>query len=581
MELLKKSIAFVCGGASLLLLAGLILSSGYVQDDYGWLNLKARLNNGESWSHLLFTPMAQGTIRVVSERLPFLVFAGWAGLDPFPFRILHLVVVTVNFLCWYRLLQEMGSARHISFLGLACWYWNPSLVKAHLWSSALNQSFQALMIGVCLLSSRWPLMFLTLYVVSLWVHELCVFIPIYLLLARGRIALTRLWWSLSIAIGATFVLVSRVFAHSFAGHTYSISVHPHAFTENAISYAKLAFPGWSALVSLGLIVCLFFRVKAVEHFRSRWLGLALLAPLLVYLALPNIQNGYYLFVPLAGGMVLLVKLANRIEKQGGYFSLLGVTCLIFVLRSELAISAPSHLEFSYKSKVMSNAVAEVANIAVQNSDKIVIVFGLSHQQYHLGWSDDPFRAQGLSRVFLAPGSFELLRDPFEPIFFYSKFIDGEELAKALDSNRYFKLVITGDKVRPVSDLELSLMKSNRVEPLFRSLHFRTLEVDQGFAGVGEREGELRWVDKYFRVPLSVSSGQKYDLGISLFSDSAPCDLSLAANGSRIASFSLRPSWQRLERREVTVATSAEQIEGTLTGSCRAAIHSLVLVPLAK
>jgi len=45
------------------------LGAWFQKDDFAWLSLSQRLGSGLSLMDALFAPMAQGTVRTISERL--------------------------------------------------------------------------------------------------------------------------------------------------------------------------------------------------------------------------------------------------------------------------------------------------------------------------------------------------------------------------------------------------------------------------------------------------------------------------------------------------------------------------------
>ena len=63
------------------------LFAWFQADDFAWLSLRAHVHDWRSLLENLFAPMAQGTIRPLSERAFFLVFESLFGLHALPFRI--------------------------------------------------------------------------------------------------------------------------------------------------------------------------------------------------------------------------------------------------------------------------------------------------------------------------------------------------------------------------------------------------------------------------------------------------------------------------------------------------------------
>ena len=73
----------------------------FQKDDFAWLGLRAMVHSwGDLW-RVLFAPMAQGTIRTLSERVFYLTFTSVFGLHPLPFRIWVLLTgfATLVVLC--------------------------------------------------------------------------------------------------------------------------------------------------------------------------------------------------------------------------------------------------------------------------------------------------------------------------------------------------------------------------------------------------------------------------------------------------------------------------------------------------
>lgn len=59
----------------------------FQNDDFAWLGFASGVRGGRSLADAMFTPYAQGTVRVLSERLFFLVFFNAFGLHAVPYRV--------------------------------------------------------------------------------------------------------------------------------------------------------------------------------------------------------------------------------------------------------------------------------------------------------------------------------------------------------------------------------------------------------------------------------------------------------------------------------------------------------------
>src|SRR5262249_48143952 len=87
------------------------LKCWFRQDDFAWLGLTAQVHSFRDLCHALFAPLAQGTIRPLSERAFFMGLYTLFGLDALPFRIVVFLTQIAN-LTLIRIVTERvtGSA---------------------------------------------------------------------------------------------------------------------------------------------------------------------------------------------------------------------------------------------------------------------------------------------------------------------------------------------------------------------------------------------------------------------------------------------------------------------------------------
>src|ERR1700683_2738576 len=85
----------------------------FQNDDFAWLSLARDLREN-GLIHALFTPFAQGTVRVLGDRVFFLVFSGLFGLHALPYRLFELgtwiVALTLIVLIGERLTGSRAAA---------------------------------------------------------------------------------------------------------------------------------------------------------------------------------------------------------------------------------------------------------------------------------------------------------------------------------------------------------------------------------------------------------------------------------------------------------------------------------------
>lgn len=132
------------------------LRAWFHQDDFAWLALARSVNSPESLWRALLEPAAQGTVRIWSERLFFLVLERLSGLDHRPFHLAVLATQTANLGLLYWLTLRMSRSRMAATAAPLLWAASPALAVPLAWLSAYNQilcAFFALAAFACLL--RW------------------------------------------------------------------------------------------------------------------------------------------------------------------------------------------------------------------------------------------------------------------------------------------------------------------------------------------------------------------------------------------------------------------------------------------
>ena len=125
-------------------------------DDFGWLILPEHVHGLPSLLRALFHPEAQGTVRVLSERIFFLVLSSVFGVWAAPFRFCALAT-------WFAVLT-LANAIGVSLTGsrlaglAAAVLWTTSyvLVTPLAWASAYNQILCAFFLLAALYARmRW------------------------------------------------------------------------------------------------------------------------------------------------------------------------------------------------------------------------------------------------------------------------------------------------------------------------------------------------------------------------------------------------------------------------------------------
>lgn len=197
------------------------LRSWFHQDDFAWLSLGARTRSFEDLIEALFRPAAQGTVRVFSERLFFLVLERMFGMDHRPFHLVVLATQAANLALLGWITLRTSGSRLAAAAAPIFWVAGIGLAAPMAWLSAYNQvltAFCLLAAFACLLEwletgrRGWLAAQWAFFVIGLGSLEVAV---VYPALAGAWCWLERrsvprpLWWML--AAGAAFAAAHMAF----------------------------------------------------------------------------------------------------------------------------------------------------------------------------------------------------------------------------------------------------------------------------------------------------------------------------------------------------------------------------------
>ena len=117
------------------------LMSWFQKDDFAWLGLRNLVHNWRDLLWALFAPLAEGTIRPLSERLFYLSFTSLFGLHPLPYHILICLTFAVTTVLLTLHNDETDSLSRGRFWAAILWTVNGvmavPLLVAHLLRNSL------------------------------------------------------------------------------------------------------------------------------------------------------------------------------------------------------------------------------------------------------------------------------------------------------------------------------------------------------------------------------------------------------------------------------------------------------------
>ena len=301
------------------------LKAWFQMDDFAWLGLHTLVHDWNSFLDAMFRPMAQGTVRPLSERLFFFGFWHLFGMEALPYRALVFATTFASIILISVIVRRLTASALAGFVAPLLWIVSPALYEPMTWTSAYNQilcAFFFLLQHYLLIRyidtrrSRYYASLWFVFLLGFGVLELNVVFPaiaaVYALVFARRYLLHI----------APMFLVSVAYAmwHRTAGQMirtsiYAMDLRPQSILKVLWNYLQLSLSGQDMLplqpewttaihVAFGLVLLAVILFVVLMLRRRAWLILFFLAwyliTLSVYLPLANHISGYYATVPMVG-----------------------------------------------------------------------------------------------------------------------------------------------------------------------------------------------------------------------------------------------------------------------------------------
>jgi hypothetical protein len=296
----------------------------FFQDDFVWLGLHLEVYSLRSLAAALFDPRAQGTVRALSERLFFLVFAWIFGLHSLPFRLWIFSTQFANIWLLMRVTERLTASRLAASLAPILWSANAGLALAVGWTSAYNEIACAFFL---LLSFHLFLRFIDTnrhgYWVATWIVfilgfgalELIVAFPVLaagyaFVFARSHVRKALLLFIPSLLFGvAHWLFIPKIIVGPYAMHFGASMITVLAkywmYAVAACREQPFGLVPWQVLAATGVAITALLAIFIVRRALQRdWLPLFclgwFLVVLLPVLPLRDHFTEYYVTVPAIG-----------------------------------------------------------------------------------------------------------------------------------------------------------------------------------------------------------------------------------------------------------------------------------------
>jgi hypothetical protein len=501
------------------------LLAWFQQDDFAWLGLGLSIHDARTFLRSLFAPMAQGTIRPLSERAFFLTFHALFGMEALPFRIWVFLTQFAAMALLAAVSARLFGSRAAGFWAAAFWGVNSALSASLSWTSAYNQTLCAFFL---LLALFWLIRYaetgLLRYNVLQWVTFLLGFGALELNIVYPVIALAyTVFFARRHIVGVLGLFVPSIgyfVLHNAVSPKPRTGVYALFFDSDVVStlstYLTWA-PGalrpmfrpadqtWAITVNVlagaGLLLFLFTMLRSRRwqaFFPIVWF-MATIAP---YLPLKLHVADYYLAVPVIGLSMLGGWAFASAWRSGWLFRPLAILLACLYLSATIPVSrayAQWHLDRSAKVKRLFFAVEQARKL---HPGKTILLTGVSSELFWAGFYDNPFRLRGIRDVYLVPGS-ENTIEPHPELGDVTDFVlPAVATGRALAAGTAVVYTVSQDKLRNITAVYTSMAPRTLARNLARRVDVaQPLLADQLGPSWHPIENGFRWMPRRATVRL--------------------------------------------------------------------------------
>lgn len=423
----RVALAILAGMVFFGILYKYTLRAWFQEDDFAWLGLRLQVHGWQDFLHAMFAPMAQGTIRPLSERAFFMTFFSWFGLNALPYRIVVYVTQLGNIALLSIVALKLTKSTFASFCAPILWIANSVLAWPLTWTSAYNEvlcsfifllSFLALLLYVETGNWRFNALQWVSFLIGFGVLEINVMYPL--------LALSYVWLfaphpfrrktALLIVPSAIFTVVDVIARARPSSGIYRLHADASIFSTllaywnralGAMASAEI-FPqlrpfalGLTIFLSVAILAFVVFRTLRSDRLPLFCLGWFVIA-LAPFLPVRDHISDYYLTVPsiglaLLGAYAILVGLKRNWANRA-------ITIAVVALYLGCSIPAARNESQSIwaASVPVKKLVLGVRAAHQRDPGRTILLEGVGYSLFWNGVFDRPFRLFGADQVYLTP-----------------------------------------------------------------------------------------------------------------------------------------------------------------------------------
>ena len=518
---------FAAAPAVSLLLFWRVLITWFLGDDFAWLGKPLEVHGWSDLPRAIFAPEAQGTVRVLSERLFFLIFTPVFGLHALPYRVIVLSTWFVDLGLATAIGARVTGSRAAGFFGGILWAASVNVTYSLARISAYNEilySFFVLLAFYARLrwlesgARKWQVTEWASYLAGFGALEIVVMYPAIALLHAILFARKKWMDTLPLFIpAAIFAGIHYFFIPKQTTGLYAI-LFDHRLPQTFLYYFSLALGPVDlgnvvrhahrpAVIGVALIGIALFIFSIGRLRRGEWAPLFFVGWFLILIApvlpVPNHIERYYLPLPQLG-FAWLGGWAIAACLRSGIAVRVVTVFLAALYLAASAVDADAATRWFYDHSITVRAmVLGLQPAARAHPDSSFFLSGIDDELFTLGVQDDPFRLIGLKQVYLVPGG-EARIHAREDLGGITRWVSSPQSAlHAIEFGRGRVFRLSGTQLL---DITRGYEQILRTDPRATRVDF----VDAGDPNYAERlgptwykaEGGLRWMPKSATVRLS-------------------------------------------------------------------------------
>jgi len=403
------------------------LMAWFQMDDFALLSFRSQVHDWPSLVHTLFAPIAQGTIRTLSERVYYLGFTSLFGIHAFPFRVWAFLTFFAALPILSLITIRLTGSRAAGFWAAILWTVNSALGVPLSWTAVYYELLCALVFLVNIwLLHRYAETGKTTYYIAQWIFfalgfgvlEINVVYPA-LALAYAILRARHVVWKVApMFLGSAAYFAARSLAVSLpAAGPYRLHWDPASIASTLWTYWNWALEPrrlevlgigtpllralWAAAIAVGLLAFLLWKLRAREWivaFFPAWF-LIVLAPLL---PLREHIADYYLTIPVIG-LAMWGGWALASAWRGGTAGRIAASVmLVLYLAGAVPVTLASTRFYHDRGLRIRTMVLGVSAIVHANPGKQVLLRGIDRELFWTAVYHHPFALVGVSEVLVLP-----------------------------------------------------------------------------------------------------------------------------------------------------------------------------------